>query len=276
MSEDIHQAEISTTQDSNSPVLAEVLRQQYLKLMGIQTWFDPAAVEWPKTTAVAVENVLAESTAPVNVPVKQLAEANTALAPELKEQGAEYMPANTVNRIQALSVSIEQCQLCELHTTRQQTVVGEGDTSANLLIIIDAPVNDEVSNEALLSAEDKKMLSAMLQAINIELASVYITSLVKCRPPQQRTPYTSEMICCDDHLTEQIKCIQPKVIMVLGEPASQQLLVSQKSLTDLRLRQHKHIGVPVYASYHPRECFNSADSKRKVWADLLQISNSLN
>lgn len=271
MSEDIHQTETSTTQDNNLPVLPEVLRQQYLKLMGIQTWFDPAQV-----SVQAVDAVTLETSAVEKIPEPQTATTKSVSAVELKDSGAEYSPIETACNIQTLSQAIEQCQLCELHTTRQQTVVGEGDASANLLIIIDAPVNDGVSNEALFSAEDKKMLSAMLQAINIELASVYITSLVKCRPPQQRTPYTSEMICCDEHLTEQIKSIQPKVIMVLGELASQQLLVSQKSLTDLRLRQHKHIGVPVYASYHPRECFNSADTKRKVWADLLQISNSLN
>ena len=115
----------------------------------------------------------------------------------------------------------------------------------------------------------------MLQAIGYSMSSTYITSLVKCRPPEQRLPQTSEMICCDDHLSAQIKLVQPDVIMVLGELACQQLLVSQKSLTDLRLRHHKHLGVPVYASYHPAELFNTPENKRKVWADLLQISKQL-
>jgi len=63
--------------------------------------------------------------------------------------------------------------------------------------------------------------------------------------------------------------------MVLGEKASQQLLVSQKSLADLRLRQHKYQGVPVYASFHPHELPDSATTKRKAWQDLLQIKSRL-
>jgi len=276
VTEDIHQTENSIAQESHSSVLPEVLRQQYLKLMGIQTWFDPAQVLMQKVDAKPAEKSPIE-TSPIEIPSEPGdVVAETVSTIESKENILKPVSGETVNNIQALSLSIEQCQLCELHTTRQQAITGEGDINANLLIIIDAPVRDKTGDEALLLADDKKILAAMLQAININLAAVYLTSLVKCQPPEQRTPYTSEMICCDEHLSAQIKMIQPAVIMILGEQASQQLLVSQKSLTDLRLRQHKHMGIPVYASYHPRECFNSADTKRKVWADLLQISKSLN
>jgi len=250
--------ENSATPENNFDVLPETLRQQYLKLMGVQTWFDPELL----TSAAACPPPSAET---VNHQQKLKTELKPAVKPEPVR--ADQKQTETID---ALSATVKQCQLCELHTTRQCVVVGEGNVSADLMVISDAPVNDSV-----FSIEDKNMLQAMLQAIGLKLSSVYITSLVKCQPPAQCAPQTSEMICCDDHLSAQIKLVQPEVILVLGELACQQLLVSQKSLTDLRLRHHKHLGIPVYASYHPRSLLHSSETKRKVWADLLQINKLL-
>lgn len=253
-------------------ILSEEMRQQYLGVMGIQTWYDPLLEFEPENAQkpgdVSQETVQLENSTDTSVIQKQL-DADVALQ--------TILPANSVqiNSLDEVTNSIQQCQLCELHTTCKQPICGEGNSEAELLIIIDAPINDAIDSGALFSIQDRKMLQAMLQSIGIELSSVYLTSLVKCKPPEQRAPYTSEMICCDDHLTAQIKLIQPKTIMVLGEQASRQLLVSQKSLTDLRLRHHQHLGVPVYASYHPQNMFNSSETKRKVWQDLLQISKQI-
>ncbi len=265
-------------------VLAENLRRQYLEAMGIQTWFDPSLPEQPvKAVSPVVEKL--DIIAPDHQAQEKskLAENENLLQEKTAAESSEKHlktplqeePKHSIDNITSLTVAIEQCQLCELHTNRQQAICGEGDEQANLLVLIDAPLNDVVGENALFSSSDKKMLQAMLQAVGIELSSVYISSLVKCRPPEARAPFTSEMICCDDHLSAQIKLILPDVILVLGEQASQQLLVSQKSLTDLRLRRHQHLGVPVFASYHPHELFASSENKRKVWADLLQISKQL-
>jgi len=262
--------------------LTEELRCQYLNVMGIQTWFDPELkvenselIEKASAELVTdgIQNpVLAESSKITSeIPGVKLSETN--VKSTLLGNNAES--AVTVSSLHELNLSISQCELCELHTSRQQVVTGEGDASAKLFIITDAPIDDVAGDNALLSIEHKKMFQLMLQTINCTLSDVFVSSLVKCKPPEQRLPQTSEMICCDDHLSAQIKLVQPNVIMVLGELASQQLLVSQKSLTDLRLRQHKHLGIPVYASYHPSAMFNSSETKRKVWADLLQISNHI-
>lgn len=289
-----------------SKTLPEGLRQQYLNAMGIQTWFDPMLnvaelneaglpgasaseafqAESSEATIQAEEQLqrdsvqqLSNNNAGSNLPDINLSR------PASVEAAGEVIATTVITQadsleikadkpasqsIDALNRSIEECTLCELHTCRPQAIVGQGCVSANLLIITDAPVG-----ESLLHENDKKMLQAMLRAINIDLSSVYLTSLVKCQPPEQRSPQISEVICCDDHLSAQIKLIQPRVLLVLGEQASQQLLVSQKSLSDLRLRQHKYLAVPVYASYHPQSLVDSVQSKRKVWSDLLQISKQL-
>lgn len=271
----------SAVNDNVIAKLAENLRCQYLNSMGIQTWFDPLLVA-PSSSVLPVQEVTARQTEsqhavpgttqvdePVQIKPEKIISDSIAITPPGSTQ------INPIDNIAAISISIEKCELCELHTARQQAVTGEGNVDAELFIIIDAPVKEIKDENALLSVEDKQMLQAMLQAIGYSISSAYITSLVKCRPPEQRAPYTSEMICCDEHLSAQIKQVQPDVIMVLGEQASQQLLVSQKGLTDLRLRQYKHLGIPVYASYHPGDLFNSSETKRKVWADLLQINKQL-
>ena len=255
-------------------VLPEVLRQYYLKSMDIQTWYDPTLVFESPDVSASEENA---QTAELDL--QQTPESREPLVQQSSLEDQQVLNSKPLNidslTLESLNLEIDHCQLCELHTSRVRAIAGEGDTAAKLMIICLAPVDDAETNNVLFKPQDKQILKAMLQAINIDLNSVYMTSLVKCQPPEQRAPYTSEMICCDDHLSAQIKLINPQAIMILGEPASQQLLVSQKSITDLRLRQHQHMGVPVYASYHPSELYNSAATKSKVWQDLLQLRKCL-
>ena len=260
--------------------LSESLRCQYLQAMGVQTWFDETLELSKVENESAIENTLA-AVPEVKESVKQNSDLknNENYQPvynEEKPQQKKSEQNNSINNITLLNEKIEQCELCELHTMRKQAISGEGSETAKLFVIIDSPVNDTADEHALLNVNDKKMLATMLQTIGFELPSVYISSLVKCQPAEKRAPHTSEIICCDDYLAAQVKLIQPDVIMVLGEYASQQLLVSQKSLTDLRLRRHQYLGVPVFASHHPRELSGSLQTKRKVWADLLQISKHIN
>ena len=247
-------------------VLPEVMRQQYLSAMGIQTWYDPT-----------IELVPAEVSEPGEHRLTQDISQNThEKSPSAAVEDVHKTDEDrSIAELAALHISIEQCQLCELHASRKQSVAGDGNTEARLMVITDAPVNDSNGKNVLFKEKEKQLLQAMLYAIELDLPAVYLTSLVKCQPPEQRAPYTSEIICCDDHLSTQINLIKPDVILILGEHATQQLLVSQKSIADLRLRQHQHLGVPVYASYHPADLLNSSENKSKVWQDLLQLKKLL-
>jgi len=276
--------ENNSTDNFKSNVLAEDLRCQYLNVMGIQTWFDPELkgvepelveghVQKPETDQLHKQDFSEPAQLQSENPKPELSNLETNDVSQVVN--SKQSQINSVENLAELNLKISQCELCELHTSRNQVVTGEGSEDARLFIITDAPLDDTVIENALLDINDKAMLQAMLQTINCSLSTVFISSLVKCKPPERRSPQISEMICCDDHLSAQIKLVKPSVILVMGELASQQLLVSQKSLTDLRLRQHKHLGIPVYASYHPAEMFDSSDTKRKVWADLLQISNHI-
>lgn len=271
--------ENNSTDHFKSNALPEDLRCQYLNVMGIQTWFDPElkAVK-PELVEGHVQTVETDQSPnhDISEPAQLTSENPKVEMNDISQVvNSQQSEIHSVDNLTELNLKISQCELCELHTSRKQVVTGEGSEDAKLFIITDAPVDDAAVENALLDINDKTMLQAMLQTINCSLPTVFISSLVKCKPPERRSPQTSEMICCDDYLSAQIKLVKPSVILVMGELASQQLLVSQKSLTDLRLRQHKHLGIPVYASYHPAEMFNSSETKRKVWADLLQISNHI-
>ena len=284
MTGSIHINGNSVTPSDTSGVLPEDVRREYLTAMGIQTWYDPALEFQDTSPEVKTSNQITSpvSDTPVSTEASVAEAENTSpenQAQKVIEKKADSLVANDPQVVDAssfdlLNVAIKECQLCELHATRDHAICGEGSATADLMIVTSAPVKDG-SLDVLFSNTHKDFLQLVLQAIDVDFSSVYLTSLVKCQPPEQRAPFTSEMICCDDHLSSQIKLIQPKVIMVLGESASQQLMLSQKSLTDLRLRRHHHLGVPVYASYHPQDIIGSAQIKRKVWQDLLQVKNQL-
>ena len=260
--------------------LPESVRKQYLDAMGIQTWYDPliqtadVVESIPPASADSNEVVATETPAHTQLAQETAQQGSPELQTAQSEQQSAQQPAQQPTTLTQLEQSILQCTQCELHASRRSALPGAGNPQADLMIISLAPVDGQ-AEDVLFSRQQLDMLAAMLAAIGVGLEDVYMTSLVKCQPPQQRAPFTSEMICCDDHLTAQIKLIRPKAIMLLGEQPGQQLLVSQKSPMDLRLRNHQHQGVPVFVSYHPAEVTGSAETKRKVWQDLLQIKKQL-
>ena len=251
-------------------LLPEPLRRQYLEAMGIQTWYDPTLPDCLSDPQPSPESLPEPSPAPCQQ-TEKIAQQTPGQHPvtDVSLKPAQTREATT-SSLESLNARIEQCQLCELHIDCQQRISGQGNAQAELLVVTDAPVD-----AGLYTPADHEMLQTLLGTIGIAPESAYFTSLVKCKPVEQRGPQTSEVICCEDHLLTQIKLIQPSLILVLGEAAAQQLLVTQKNLCDLRLRQHQYQGVPVYVSCHPRELPGCADSKRKVWHDLLQIEKYL-
>jgi len=226
--------------------------------MGIQPWSlkHPPEVE-PETHSLLDENVSVEQNEP-----------ETALRPAATDISSFDW--------QQLQQAVSQCQLCELHSCRSQAVFGIGNSTADLMIIGDAPENeDERQGEPFLGGS-RDLLDAMLKAIDLDRQKVYITNVLKCRPPDNRHPHTSETVCCDPYLQQQIKLVQPKLILALGRIAAHHLLVSQKPLAELRQQQYKYNGIPLMVSYHPAYLLRKPVEKRKSWQDLLAVKRLLN
>ena len=236
----------------------EAVRQQYLKLMGVPVWQTrvpmPAVAE-PEISApqipaseIKAAPVVAKEKIPLDV-----------VAPAEKNIGWD-----------GLQAAIQSCQLCELHQGRKQALTGEGNPTADVLLIGEAP--DEVDDQAgqVFAGEAGQLLDAMLKAIGLDRQQVYLLNLLKCQLPEGRKPHTSELLCCDDFLQQQISLLQPKVIYAMGEAANH-LLLTQQPLAAMRRRAHSYNGIPVIVSLSPKQLLQNPADKRKAWQDLLQL-----
>jgi len=251
--------------------LDEASRLQYLDAMGIQPWFEkypamhsePALPVEPASETVADDEAIAEHAAADALPSTA---AQTQTPQSLKVAEMDW---------QQLQQAVSQCQLCELHSTRTQTVFGVGNQNADLLVVGEAPGADEDRQGEPFVGRAGQLLDAMLGAIQLDRSQVFIANVLKCRPPDNRNPHTSEIVCCDAYLQRQIELIQPKMILALGRIAAHHLLVSQESLGKLRQQPHSYHGIPLVVSYHPAYLLRKPVDKRKSWQDLLKIKKQL-
>jgi uracil-DNA glycosylase family 4 len=178
---------------------------------------------------------------------------------------------------ETLALTVSQCQRCELHKTRTQTVFGVGNRQADLLIIGEAPGADEDRQGEPFVGRAGQLLNEMLKAIGLQRQQVYIANILKCRPPNNRDPKPEEAAECSQYLLRQIALIQPKVILALGRIAAQRLLKTDTALGRMRgkLHQHPETGVPLIVTYHPAYLLRTPSDKRKAWEDLLFLRKTI-
>lgn len=169
-----------------------------------------------------------------------------------------------------LRARVAHCTRCALSETRHQTVFGSGNPSAPWLLVGDAPGADEERLGESWVGEAGALLSAMLGAVGRTREQVFLTHVIKCRPPANRDPKPAELTACQPHLLQQIALQKPELILCLGRIAAQGLLGVEMPLANLRGRIHRlegH-GVPVVVTYHPAYLLQAPGEKRKAWTDL--------
>ena len=166
-----------------------------------------------------------------------------------------------------------RCTACVLHKTRTQTVFGAGNPDADLMLISVAPGFYEDQKGEPIAGQAGQLLDLMLQAIGLHRQAVYLTTLLKCRLPDNRSASIDEINQCNGFLTQQIALVQPKVILVLGHTAAQHLLNLQTPLEQLRGKWHSYATqIPLRVTYHPADLLLHPKDKRKAWQDLQQVS----
>ncbi len=168
-----------------------------------------------------------------------------------------------------LHPQIETCQRCELHAGCLQTVCGTGDPQADWLWIGDwSSEEDDVQGEPFMGATGK-LLDNMLRAMGLNRQqNVYLTNVLKCRPPEQHHSLSHEIEQCLPYLHQQIALIKPKKIIALGNTAAHALLGGNMPLKTLRGQVHHYQDIPVIVTYHPAYLLRSPLEKAHVWADL--------
>ena len=171
---------------------------------------------------------------------------------------------------------VENCQGCSLSTSRNKLVFGAGKASAPLMIIGEAPGFEEDRHGKPFIGRAGALLTKMLAAINLNREKdVFITNVLKCRPPENRNPNQTEAIACMPILNRQIRIIDPKAILALGRIAAHELLNITESIGKLRAETHNYNGIPVIVTYHPAALLRNERYKRPAWEDLQRLQQIL-
>jgi len=224
-------------------MLDNALRLQYLQALGIDVWI-------PKADSVQPPCAIANGPAQTDVPPLP----NLALVPETDWA--------------TLAAEVAGCTRCGLCDTRTQSVFGTGDRQADWLFIGEAPGQHEDEQGKPFVGNAGQLLTEMIRALGLSRDAVFITNMVKCRPPGNRDPHSDEIASCHPYLQQQINLIQPKIIVALGRIAAQKLLKTEASLAQLRGKAHDLAGIPLVVVYHPAYLLRSLLEKRKAWQDL--------
>ena len=185
---------------------------------------------------------------------------------------------------------VRPCRKCGLCESRTQTVFGVGNPDAALMFIGEAPGETEDQRGEPFVGKAGELLNKMIVAMGLKRESVYIANVVKCRPPENRTPTPDETQACWDYLARQIEVVQPRVIVTLGGPATKTLLRTTTGITALRGQWHSYRPqgeladgmlkgrvYPVMPTFHPAYVLRnySPDTRQKVWSDLQQVMAKL-
>lgn len=173
--------------------------------------------------------------------------------------------------------AIESCHNCQLADSCTRKVPGKGFEQAELMIIGEAPGHEEDRQGKPFVGRAGQLLDRMLQAIDIDPGKVYITNILKCRPPNNRDPRPEEVIACSQFLRAQIELVQPRVIFSVGRVSAQNLLKNQTPVGKLRGQSFvlPDTDIPLRVTYHPAYLLRNPADKAKVWQDLKALRQIL-
>src|SRR5579883_1862864 len=178
-------------------------------------------------------------------------------------------PAERTAELRVIQEDIGECTRCPLAFTGRHTVVfGEGDPNARLMFVGEGPGADEDAQGRPFVGRAGQLLNNMIAAMGLKREQVYIANIVKCRPPQNRTPEPVEANTCTQFLFRQMDVIRPEVIVALGSTAATYLLGSKSSLNALRGRLHEVRGARLIITYHPAYLLRDPRQKKEAWKDL--------
>lgn len=191
--------------------------------------------------------------------------------------GGPDTPAKA-DRITALKVLAEQaseCTQCVLHSGRTKSVFARGSANADLVFVGEGPGYHEDQQGVPFVGQAGQLLDKMIVAMGLKPDDVYICNVVKCRPPENRTPLPPEVAACSPYLKAQILIVQPKVMVALGRCAAEALSATQPGGKNWRGQWTTWENIPLMSTYHPAFLLRSPQYKRPVWEDLQKVMQKL-
>jgi DNA polymerase len=221
------------------------------------------------TPVVELEGEVMPSKKPLGKPVGQQSLFGELTPPEPEPEPAQD---HSLDEVRADVGDCIRCRLCQARTT---IVFGEGDPTARIMFVGEGPGADEDAQGRPFVGRAGQLLTKMIEAIGLRREDVYITNVVMCRPPGNRTPEPDEIAACEPFLLRRIKVIKPDVIVTLGAVATQTLLTSKAPISQLRGRFFDSMGTKILPTFHPAYLLRSPDKKKEAWEDLKKVRDFL-
>jgi DNA polymerase len=233
---------------------------------------EPAVIAEPEAALVANLSNLSTRPAFLEPPIAKLVSFDD-LAPLPESRVA---PAHKVDALVAIQEEIGDCTRCPLaYAGRRKIVFGDGDANARLMFVGEGPGADEDVQGLPFVGKAGQLLNNMIQAMGLKREQVYIANIVKCRPPNNRTPEPPEANTCDQFLLQQIDVVQPEVIVALGSTAATYLLGVKQSLSALRGKWQSCRGAKLAVTYHPAFLLRDPRMKAEAWKDLQMVMKEM-
>ena len=172
---------------------------------------------------------------------------------------------------EALQQRCLNCRACGLAESRKNVVFGMGDPRAEVLFVGEAPGASEDEQGLPFVGKAGQLLDDMLSMIGLHRDRVYITNSIKCRPPQHRDPLNTEKEACAGYLPQQLKLMQPKIIVRLGRISAIEMIKPDFKITQEHGQFFEKNGVLMTALYHPAALLRDADKKPDTFVDLKRL-----
>lgn len=181
-------------------------------------------------------------------------------------------PLEPVAPLAQIAQDIAACRACALCSTRLTTVPGTGHARAEVLFVGEAPSAEDDANGQPFAGKDGELLSRMITAMGLSREQVFITNVIKCRPPASRAPVADEVAACLKFLHRQIEALRPQVICTLGNLPLRALLGDDRlGVTRLRGTRLDYRGIPLIPTFHPGFLLRNEAAKKPCWEDLKQV-----
>ncbi len=223
------------------------------------------SVEKPKTLDEPVATPAIEAEPIVEAPSPALFKSS----PTMDE------PTETIEQIRA-DIG-KDCTRCKLSTLGRSKVVNSvGNFAADLMFVGEAPGADEDAQGEPFVGRAGQLLTDIIKAMGFERSDVFIGNINRCRPPGNRAPEPDESVVCKPFLFREIAVVRPKVIVVLGATAAQNLLETKVPIGKLRGHFHDYLGTKVMPTFHPAYLLRDPHKKREVWDDMKMVRDYLN
>ena len=202
------------------------------------------------------------------------AEKRSPSQPPLASMEAPAAP-DAASALQLIQEQIGDCRRCRLCERRTHIVFGVGNPQARLMFIGEGPGVDEDRQGEPFVGRAGQLLTRIIESMGLARPEVYIANVVKCRPPDNRTPLPDEVGTCSPFLFQQVAAIRPEVIVCLGTPAAQTVLGTREPISRLRGSFHESGGFRVMPTFHPAYLLRNPAAKKQVWEDMKKVMAQL-